>query len=203
MGVKGQRLPIARGLMADQPSDNELVQQALAGDRRAFGTLVGRHVRGVYAVARSFTQNHADADDLAQEAFLHAYRGLRTFRGRAAFRTWLLRIAVNVCTNFVNRSRPTSRPAGGLDGLSGPAADPADIVSKDEVHRLLQDRIAGLPVDLRATLTLVVGQGLSHQDAAEILGCARNTVSWRMFRARELLREQLGPLLDEEQVDRR
>ncbi len=184
--------------MANEPSDSELVKRTLAGERSAFGALVRRHMRGVYAVTRAYTPNHADADDLSQEAFMRAYRGLGSFRGSAAFRTWLLRIAVNVCTNFVNRSRPVA-VAGGLGALADPADDPAEAASKQELDGLLWDRIDGLPVDLRATLQLVVGQGLSHQEAADVLGCARNTVSWRMFKARELLRQQLAPMLGEEE----
>ena len=161
------------------------------------GALVRRHVQRVHAVARSFTGDGEDADDLSQEVFLRAYRGLASFRGEAAFRTWLLRITVNVATNFVTRSRPAPLVTGGLAGLADPGPDPAEAASRGEVERLLQDRIEALPTDLRATLELVVSQGLSHREAADVLGCATNTVSWRMFRARELLREQLGPMLGE------
>ena len=181
--------------MPSEPSDSELVKQSRAGDASAFGALADRHMREVYAVARSFAQNHADADDLSQEAFLHAFRALRTFRGRSTFRTWLVRITVNLCTNFVNRQPPPATGTGGLASVADPAADPAVALPAQELDEALWTAVATLPADLRTTLHLVVVQGLTHQDAADALGCPRNTVSWRMFRARELLRRQLAPHL--------
>ena len=181
--------------MPSEPSESELVKLSRAGDPAAFGALAGRHMREVYAVAHSFAQNHADADDLSQEAFLHAFRGMRSFRGHSTFRTWLLRITVNVCTNFVNRRRPLPLGTTDLADVADGAADPADSVPAQELDGALWAAVAGLPLELRTTLQLVVVQGLTHQEAADVLGCPRNTVSWRMFRARELLRKRLVPLL--------
>jgi RNA polymerase sigma-70 factor (ECF subfamily) len=181
--------------MANEPSDSDLVRLSRAGDAAAFSALAGRHMREVYALARSFALNHADADDLSQEAFLHAFRALRTFDGRSSFRTWLLRITVNACTNFVNRRPPSAAGTGDLASVADCAAGPAEVMSAQELDGALWAAVAGLPADLRTTLHLVVVEGLTHREAAEALGCPRNTVSWRMFRARELLRKQLVPLL--------
>ena len=181
--------------MTSEPSDSELVSLSRAGDSGAFSALAGRHMREVYAVARSFALNHADADDLSQEAFLHAFRALRTFGARSSFRTWLLRITVNVCTNFVNRRPPQPAGSGDLASVADCSADPAEVLPAQELDGALWAAVAGLPADLRTTLHLVVVEGLTHQEAADVLGCPRNTISWRMFRARELLRKQLVPLL--------
>ena len=87
-------------------SDEDLVRLAKAGQTAAFGDLVKRHMRGVYALAGSFVQSRSDADDLSQETFLRAYQGLGSFRGRSSFRTWLYRIALNVCSSHLKRRPP-------------------------------------------------------------------------------------------------
>lgn len=119
--------------MPNEPTDAELVKLARAGDAEAFGELVCRHVKVVYAVARSFAQNHADADDLSQEAFLRAYRALRTFRGRSQFRAWLLRITVNLCLNYAQRRRPLPGPAGDLASVPDPGPEPGEVASAREL----------------------------------------------------------------------
>ena len=179
--------------MADQ-EDGELVRRAKGGDAEAFGGLVERHMRGVYALAYSFTQNHADADDLAQEAFLRAYRALGSFRERSSFRTWLYRIAANACINHL--SRGAARPES-LEEVAAPsnAIGPAEAASLSELEQRVAEVAAQLPANLRAALHLVVQQGLSHRDAAEVMGCTKAAVAWRVFRARELMMERLGPFL--------
>ena len=119
-GPRGARLPPARPDEAighvDQvvqmttADDAELVEQCLAGDRGAFDTLVERHRRQVYQVCYRFVGNHEDASDLAQDAFLRAYRALGTFKGHSAFSTWLYRVAVNVCLNRVSTKPPVTEP---------------------------------------------------------------------------------------------
>lgn len=186
-----------------EPSNAELVQQAQAGRAEAFDRLVERHMRGVYALAYSFVQNHSDADDLTQDVFIRAYAGLKRFRGKAAFGTWLYRIAHNVCTNYVRRRLPSARlasdPLPGEGGRLVPADDapsPPEALCLAELRESAEEAVGALPRKLRVALELVVQQGMSHRDAAKVLGCRPNTVSWRVFRARELLMEQLADHVD-------
>jgi RNA polymerase sigma-70 factor (ECF subfamily) len=160
-------------------------------------------MRAVYALAYSFVRNHSDADDLTQDVFVRAYAGIKQFRGRAAFGTWLYRIAHNVCTNYVRRRPPSARQLGDPLPSEGGRLVPADgapsppeALSLQELRERADRAIGALPPKLRLALELVVHQGMSHKDAAKVLGCRPNTVSWRVFRARELLMEQLAGHVD-------
>jgi RNA polymerase sigma-70 factor (ECF subfamily) len=187
-----------------QRSDGELVRLAKASDVEAFGELVRRHMKGVYCLAYSFVQNHADADDLSQETFLKAYRSLDSFRERSSFRTWLYRIGFNLCASFVRRRMPSTSAAreGGLAAESLSTAQarfptPAEAASLRELQTRSLALVRSLPLKLRVALHLVVYDGLSHRDAADVIGCSANTVSWRLFRAREILRQKLEPYIKE------
>jgi RNA polymerase sigma-70 factor (ECF subfamily) len=187
----------------DDTSDAGLVDEARRGGREAFADLVRRHERRVYGVALRMAGNPADADDLAQEVFLTAWRSIGSFRGGSSFYTWLYRIAVNASLTFLKkRSRERNRapfdenragggrPRGLTDGPEGSSA-------LNELSSRIAEAIAALPVRFRATFSLVVDQGLSHADAALALGCSENTVSWRMHKTRKLLQARLKPFLEE------
>jgi RNA polymerase sigma-70 factor (ECF subfamily) len=180
-------------------TDAELVAACLAGEREAFDVIVERHRRHVYQLCYRFVGNHEDASDLAQDVFIRAYRGLRTFKSQASLGTWLYRIGVNVCLNRVAVKTP--KPES-LDLLI--AASDQRVASQDETaaDALLRGERAGqvraaigrLPRKQRATLVLRVYHDLPHHEIAKILGSSVGAVKANFFHAlnnlKKLLREQ-------------
>ena len=176
-------------------TDAELVRACLAGRREAFDTLVERHQRHVYQLCYRFAGNHEDANDLTQDVFIRAYRGLKTFKGQASVGTWLYRIGVNVCLNKVAvKSRVEA-----LDPLI--AASDERTASRDESasdamlrgERAAQVRaaIARLPKKQRATLVLRVYHELPHDQIAGILGSSVGAVKANFFHALNNLKKLL------------
>jgi len=186
--------------MGDEDPD---LDRARNGDREAFGRLVRRHHRRVYAAALHILGNHSDADDATQEAFVRAYKGLSSFDGRADFFTWLYRIAVNTALNTLRggkrgaalseRSGQEAAHVGGRpEALGQGAATPAQKAQMGaEVTRVL-DAIAELSPSLRVTLVLATIEDLPHKQIAEILEIPEGTVAWRVNEARRLLRQRLA-----------
>ena len=188
----------------DERSEAELVGEAARGGREAFAELVRRHERRVHAVVLRLTGDAADADDLAQEVFMTAWRAIGAFRGGSGFYTWLYRIAVNASLTFLKRKGREKRRVAFDDNAvaAGPAAGPAPAepegrAGADELKARVDAAVGGLPAHFRAAFALVADQGLSHAEAGRVLGCSENTVSWRMHKARKMLRERLGPWLEE------
>jgi RNA polymerase sigma-70 factor (ECF subfamily) len=203
---RGLSDPVKESRMVD--ADTERVLRSQQGDTTAFEELVRQHQRMVHALTYRMTGSSADAEDLAQEAFLRAYDQIGSFRGTAKFSTWLYRIAVNTCLNWrqseqrrfelhVNcanemlvrhahennswngaQNRSTH---GGLGGES--AGEPVNAV---------QAALLKLPAKQRAAIVLTIYDGLNHAEAASILGCSETTVSWRVFAARRKLKELLS-----------
>lgn len=188
----------------DERPDERLVDEARGGGREAFAELVRRHERRIYGLALRMSGNPADADDLAQEAFLMAWRSIGSFRSGSSFYTWLYRIALNTSLTFLKgRQREKSRAPFDENLPAGPASrrpveGPELDSSLNELSGRIGEAVASLPAHFRATFALVVDQGLSHADAAAVLGCSENTVSWRMHKARRLLQAQLKPFLEED-----
>jgi RNA polymerase sigma-70 factor (ECF subfamily) len=148
-------------------------------------------------------RDHSDADDLAQEVFLTAFKSIASFRHGSSFYTWLYRIAVNTSLTFLKkRSREKDRAefredlAGGGPGLAV-SFSPEGRSALNELRGRIDEAVDGLPGHFRASFVLVAGQGLSHAEAAKVLGCSENTVAWRMHKARKLLRVRLEPYLGE------
>ena len=187
--------------MADE-ADLDL-DLARRGDRDAFGRLVRRHQRRVYAAALHILGNHSDADDVTQEAFVRAYRGLGSFDGRADFFTWLYRIAVNTALNALRsgkrgavlhqRSGAEAAHVGGRpEALGHGAPSPAQRAEHTgEVARVLA-AVAELSPALRVTLVLATVEELPHKQIAEILQIPEGTVAWRVNEARRLLKLRLA-----------
>ena len=176
--------------MAD--ADAELVLQSQKGDPTAFEALVRNHQRMVHSLTFRMTGSPADAEDLAQEAFIRAYEQIGTFHGNAKFSTWLYRIAVNTCLNWrqseARRFRLQTDCANELSTRhvnGGPA--PADQPANQQV----QAALLKLPAKQRAAVVLTVYDGLNHAEAAQVLGCSETTVSWRVFAARQKLKRWL------------
>jgi len=185
--------------MGDEDPD---LDRARGGDREAFGRLVRRHQRRVYAAALHILGNHSDADDVTQESFVRAYRGLSTFDGRADFSTWLYRITVNTALNALRggkrgaalsqKSGTEAAHVGGRpESLGTGSSDPAQKAQQSaEVVRVF-DAIADLSPSLRVTLILATVEDLPHKQIAEILEIPEGTVAWRVNEARRLLRQRL------------
>lgn len=186
--------------MADQDEDD--LDRARQGDREAFGRLVRRHQRRVYLTALHILGDHGEADDVAQEAFVRAYRGLAAFDGRADFFTWMYRITVNTALNalradrrgaaLVSRSGAEAAHVGGRpEALGRDARSPAQqLQSTGEVTRVLE-AVAQLSPALRVTIVLATIEELSHKQIAEILEIPEGTVAWRVNEARRQLKLRL------------
>lgn len=186
--------------MAEEDPDLDRARQ---GDREAFGRLVRRHQRRVYAAALHILNNHSDADDVTQETFVRAYRGLATFDGRADFFTWLYRITVNTALNALRSEKRGSalhqksnleaaHVGGRPESLGQTAQTPAQKVHHTtEVTRVLE-AVASLSPPLRVTLVLATVEELPHKQIAEILDIPEGTVAWRVNEARRLLKLKLA-----------
>ena len=168
--------------MADD-RDAQLVSAAVAGNRDAFEALLRAHYDRIHGLAWQLTGSRADAEDVAQDVCCALIEKLRGFRGDARFTTWLCGITVNACRDFHRRRRSfrglTERLTV-LAGITSPASDPYDSI-------WLKGAIARLKPAYRETAVLVAGQQLTHAEAAEILGVAEATVSWRMSEVRRML----------------
>lgn len=178
-----------------QRTDRELVDAAREGDAEAFGTFVRRHQKRIYRLAAHMLRDAAEAEDVTQDAFVRAYRALDRFDGRSEPFTWLYRIAVNLSLNTI-RSRKTRRTGPSVDDPRVEGAmvetrvtigNPAELTSDRQVARMLAEGLDSLSETLRVTLILVTVDGLSHGEAAEILGCPEGTVAWRVHEARKKL----------------
>lgn len=187
-------------------SDEALAARARAGSRSAFAVLVARYQGRVYRLAFRMSHNANDAEEIAQEAFLLAHRGIGSFQGESLFRTWLYRIAVNQALMFRRAAR--RRPAHSLElstqsGAAEPVAtsggDPLegadDLFHRKMLVQRVRDALAQLDESHRAALVLRDLEELSSEEAAAVLGISSEAVRQRAHRARLRLREQLGELV--------
>lgn len=174
-----------------------LVAQAKAGDARAFEELVRRYRKRIYALALHLTGSTSDADDIAQDVFLRAHRGLAGFEGKSEFFTWVYRMAVNRSLN-VRRDRgrrpedPLDDPRVELAVAVDAAGDPRKAAELRQTYARLLRGLDGLPPEMRTTVVLVSLQGMAHGEAAIVQKCSEGTIAWRMHEARARLREALG-----------
>jgi RNA polymerase sigma-70 factor (ECF subfamily) len=173
--------------MADvgEDPDADLLTAAIAGDRDAFGELLERHYDRIHGLAWQLTGSRADADDIAQDVCCTLVEKIATFRGEAKFSTWLCGIVFNACRDLRRRRRSFSGFADRLAVLAGLARAPDGRDLYDAIW--LKGAIARLKPPYRDAAVLVAGQQLTHREAAEILGIAEATVSWRMHEVRRLL----------------
>ena len=173
--------------------DSALVSAAAAGNREAFDLLVERHRRTVYQVCYRFVNNHEDASDLAQDAFVRAWRGLRTFKGQAALSTWLYRIAVNVSLNRVSAKTPLTEPLESTEHVADVRIEGAQrAMIREERAVAVRKAIASLPKKQRATLILRTYHDMSHQQIADVLGSSVGAVKANFFHALANLKKILG-----------
>jgi RNA polymerase sigma factor (sigma-70 family) len=169
--------------------DRDLVDRAAGGDRDAFESLLRRHYDRIHRLAWRLTGSASDAEDMAQEVCCTLVEKLGSFKGEAKFSTWLMGIVVNACRDHRRRGVTLGRLRDRLSVLAG-LAPPPD--GRDAFRRSwLASELARLDPPLRDTVVLVVGEDLTHAEAARALGVAESTVSWRMHEARRQLTPQI------------
>jgi len=192
------------GEQTDSQTDLQLVRKVRNGDRAAFDLLVVKYQSRVASIISRYVYDTQEVMDLTQETFIKAFRAIERFRGDSAFYTWLYRIAVNTAKNFLEaRGR---RPQGSADVADAEnfddgarlrdVASPEKILQREQLQKVLTAAIAGLPEELRSAFLLREYDGLSYEDIARILECPIGTVRSRIFRARDAVDRQLGPLLN-------
>lgn len=190
--------------MGERNVDRELVARVQKGDKRAFDVLVQRYQYKIIKLISRYVHDSNEALDIAQEAFLKAYRALPGFRGDSAFYTWLYRIAINTAKNYLvaqGRRPPGSdidaQEAEQFDGQSSlkEYETPERLLLKDEIEATVYQAIDELPEDLRTAITLREFEGMSYEEIAQTMGCPIGTVRSRIFRAREAIDKKLRPLL--------
>lgn len=172
---------------ADETDEDSLVECAAKGDADAFAELFRRYYPMIHAFAYRLSLCASDAEDIAQEAFIKAARGLASFRRESSFKNWLYRIAVHATEDLRRRNARHARVTGEVAAETAEAGRPQD-------HSLLEEALAALVEDLRRATVLVYYEGMNHAEAARILGCAETTVSWRVFQAKRRLRKALETL---------
>lgn len=191
---------------SDRDIDHELVVRAQKGDKRAFELLVVKYQRKLARLLSRLVRDPAEVEDVAQEAFIKAYRALPNFRGDSAFYTWLYRIGINTAKNYLmamGRRAPTSTEVEAEEAEGYEEGEqlrdintPESLALSREIGATVNAAIDGLPEELRTAIQLRELEGMSYEDIARIMDCPIGTVRSRIFRAREAISDKLKPLLD-------
>jgi len=182
------------GAKSRQESDGELIERVQKGETRCFADLVSRYQDPVYSMALRFVRGEGDAEDIAQEAFLRAYRGLEGFKGESKFSTWLYRITWNLCADWLRRNRKPGRAPVAIDDAADLADGRIDLeqgLLAEEEKRKVGEALDGLDEKYRAVLILLYYQKMSYEQIAAVLEVPMKTVETRLYRARKLLRASL------------
>ncbi len=191
--------------MPGKTTDRELVGRVKKGDKAAFDLLVLKYQHKIVKLVMRYVKDPSEAMDVAQEAFLKAYRAMATFRGDSAFYTWLYRIAINTAKNHLvaAKRRPVDFELDLQDPdqyeLSNRLRDidtPEGLLLSNEIREAVEDAIRGLPEDLRTAILLREIEGMSYEEIAEAMTCPVGTVRSRIFRAREAIDKRLQPLVN-------
>ena len=192
--------------MGEKSADQALVSRVQQGDKNAYDVLVLKYQHRIANLVSRYIHDPAEVQDVTQEAFIKAYRGLGNFRGDSAFYTWLYRIAINTAKNYlVTLGRRT--PDYAVDAQdaeqyeSGTAlreyASPERMLLSEEIGEVVSSSIEHLPADLKTAITLREFEGMSYDEIADVMECPIGTVRSRIFRAREAIDKKLKPLIDE------
>ena len=191
--------------MSESQVDQLLVERVQKGDQYAFDLLISKYQHRIVSLVNRYVNDHAEALDVAQEAFIKAYRAIGNFRGDSAFYTWLYRIAINTAKNWLvaQKRRP---PAFDIDAVDAEQYDmdsrlkdratPENELLREEIKETVYRTIAELPEDLRTAIVLREMEGMSYEEIATTMECPIGTVRSRIFRAREAIDEKLRPLVE-------
>jgi RNA polymerase sigma-70 factor (ECF subfamily) len=180
-------------------SDEELVTRSIGGDADSFNQLVLRWERPIYALAYRVIGREEDARDVCQETFLRAFRALNGFRGQAKFSSWLYRIALNLCRDWVRRERrtPVVQASEEIDlmetaAVREPSVSIEDLVARKELTRIVERAMARLPEEQRTAIILKEYHELTFQEIADLVGCPLSTVKTRLYQGLAVLRRELA-----------
>ena len=180
-------------------TDEELVARSMGGDLDSFNQLVLRWERPIYALAYRVIGREEDARDVCQETFLRAFRALSGFKGQAKFSSWLYRITLNLCRDWIRRQRrtPLAEAPEGVDLIelaseSTPVESIEDLVARREIGRAIARAMADLPAEQRTAIILKEYHGLTFQEIADLLDCPLSTVKTRLYQGLSVLRRQLA-----------
>jgi RNA polymerase sigma-70 factor (ECF subfamily) len=194
--------------MSADASDLSLVRRVQRGDKGAFDALVLKYQHKLVKLVMRYVRNPAEAEDIAQEAFIKAYRALPQFRGDSAFYTWLYRIAINTAKNAVvsrdrspieynvDRNNIDTDESYDMQGRMKDSETPEGLVLTDEIRTTVNAAIEALPEDLRTAIVLRELEGLSYEEIAAAMGCPVGTVRSRIFRAREAIDQRLREVFE-------
>jgi RNA polymerase sigma-70 factor, ECF subfamily len=179
-------------------SDEELVARSMGGDLDSFNQLVLRWERPIYALAYRVIGREEDARDVAQETFLRAFRALNGFKGQAKFSSWLYRITLNLCRDWIRKERrtPVSQAPEGVDiielaGEGAPTDTIEQLVGRNQLSRAVSKAMASLPEEQRTAIILKEYHGLTFQEIADMLDCPLSTVKTRLYQGLSVVRRQL------------
>ncbi|MEE9222069.1 MAG: RNA polymerase sigma factor RpoE [Nitrosomonadaceae bacterium] len=192
--------------MGDREIDQQLVERAQRGDKRAFDLLVIKYQRKLARLLSQFIRDAAEVEDITQETFIKAYRSLPSFRGESAFYTWLYRIGINAAKNFLVAQGRRASTTNGFDiedaenleegsqlrELNTPESELMSRQIAQTIHQTLQE----LPEELRTAINLREIEGLSYEEIANIMSCPTGTVRSRIFRAREAIADKLQSVME-------
>lgn len=192
--------------MSEKEIDQALVERVQRGDKAAFALLVGKYQRKIVRLISRLIRDPSEVEDVAQEAFIKAYRAIPQFRGDSAFYTWLYRIAINSAKNHLTsqgRRAPTSTENDSDEAETFDDAEllrdintPESVLMSKQIAETVNTVMAGLPEELRTAISLREIDGLSYEEIAELMHCPIGTVRSRIFRAREAIATKLRPLLE-------
>jgi RNA polymerase sigma-70 factor (ECF subfamily) len=180
-------------------TDEELVARSRSGDADSFNLLISRWERPIYALAYRVIGREEDARDVTQETFLRAFKGLAAFKGQAKFSSWLYRIALNLCRDWIRRKKRSPMVALPEDveledvvADAGPVETVEDLVSRRELSGLVEAAMARLPEEQRTAIILKEYHGMTFQEIADLQGCPLSTVKTRLYQGLSVLRRELG-----------
>jgi RNA polymerase sigma-70 factor (ECF subfamily) len=179
-------------------SDEELVARSIGGDVESFNQLILRWERPIFALAYRVIGREEDARDVCQETFLRAFRALPGFKGQAKFSSWLYRIALNLCRDWIRRQRraPVMQPPEGVELVDlvsehGPSESIEQLVARQELSAIVEQAMAFLPEEQRTAIILKEYHGMTFQEIADLQGCPLSTVKTRLYQGLAVLRRHL------------